>query len=169
MPQSLFCSQQVSGRILAGVEVDKLRENLRPKAPTDKPLPKRLPQCNDAIAEGLARRRAFLTAQGIAAEALYADAGVGPGALKGNTENYVGVCQIPERLVGPLRVNGLSANGGFFVGLSRRWLPVSSAGRTPPAGTSRGYDAGLAGIEVASHFAPAHQANGREDADGQGN
>jgi hydroxymethylglutaryl-CoA reductase (NADPH) len=118
MPQSLFRSRQVSGRILAELDVESARERLRPKAPADKPLPRRLPQCNNTTAEGLARRRAYLAEQGIATDALCGDADVSPEALKGNIENYIGFCQIPVGVIGPLRVNGLYANGDYFVPLA---------------------------------------------------
>lgn len=38
--------------------------------------------------------------------------------LKGNIENYIGISQIPTGLIGPLVINGSSAQGSFYVPLA---------------------------------------------------
>lgn len=38
-----------------------------------------------------------------------------PADVKGNTENFIGVAQVPIGLVGPVRVNGDHASGTFYV------------------------------------------------------
>lgn len=39
-------------------------------------------------------------------------------SLKGNIENYIGMSQIPTGIIGPLIINGSSAQGGFYVPLA---------------------------------------------------
>jgi len=41
-----------------------------------------------------------------------------PEMLKGNIENYIGMTMIPTGIIGPVKVNGNSANGEFIVPLS---------------------------------------------------
>lgn len=38
--------------------------------------------------------------------------------LRGNIENYIGMTRVPTGFIGPVRVNGLYANGDFFVPMS---------------------------------------------------
>ncbi|NTV15457.1 MAG: hydroxymethylglutaryl-CoA reductase [Desulfobulbaceae bacterium] len=119
MPQSLFRSRLISQRIAHEVEVADFKERLRPKGPQEKPLPKRVPGGNDFSVEGLHRRREFLAAQGITTATLGGGAPIpAPEDVKGNIENFLGFCQVPVGVVGPLRINGLSANGDFFIPLA---------------------------------------------------
>lgn len=70
---------------------------------------------NDYSAEAAASRRAFLTEQTGAALTHTARFSVDPDALRGNIENFIGVCQIPLGIAGPVKVNGEHAVGEFYV------------------------------------------------------
>ncbi|WP_264535002.1 hydroxymethylglutaryl-CoA reductase [Flavobacterium sp. N1736] len=52
-------------------------------------------------------------------------------SLKGNIENYIGMTQIPTGIVGPIVINGTSAQGGFYV-------PVATTEGTLLASFNRG-------------------------------
>lgn len=39
-------------------------------------------------------------------------------SLKGNIENYIGMTQIPTGIIGPLVINGSSAQGGYYIPLA---------------------------------------------------
>lgn len=69
---------------------------------------------NDYSAEAAASRRAFLTEQTGAALTHTARFSVDPDALRGNIENFIGVCQIPLGIGGPVKVNGEHAVGEFM-------------------------------------------------------
>lgn len=119
MPQSLFRSRQISERISAEMAAEEFVERLRPKLPGEKPLPKRVPGGNDFSADGHRKRLEQLAGQKIAVDKLlHTRLSLSPEDLKGNIENFIGFCQIPVGVIGPLRVNGLYANGDFFAPLA---------------------------------------------------
>ncbi len=70
---------------------------------------------NDYSAEAAAARRAFIAEQTGADLKHVAAFSVEPGALQGNIENFIGVCQIPLGIAGPIKVNGEHAAGEFYV------------------------------------------------------
>ena len=55
---------------------------------------------------------------GLPTEARAALTGFGPGVFARNVENFIGTVQIPVGVAGPLRVNGLFAQGDYFVPLA---------------------------------------------------
>lgn len=119
MPQSLFRSRLISDRIRKEMAPDEYVEHLRPKLPDEKPLPRRIPGGNDFSEEGWRKRVDFLAEQDIAVKNLLkTQIPVHPEELKGNVENLIGFCQMPVGAIGPLRVNGVYANGDFYVPLA---------------------------------------------------
>lgn len=119
MPQPLSRNQRTSERIMGEHDCGEIRDRLAPKLPADHPLPKHMPSANAYSAEGLKARQEFLAANGIDVTALKAlPPGAKPEDLQGNIENWVGFCSVPVGVIGPLRINGLQANGDFFVPLA---------------------------------------------------
>lgn len=70
---------------------------------------------NDVSPNGLTERRHLISESPyLFGEAIYRDYEM----LQGNIENYIGMSQVPTGLIGPVKVNGQSANGNFFVPLA---------------------------------------------------
>ena len=44
--------------------------------------------------------------------------GIDPASVKGNCENFIGTAQVPIGLAGPIKINGMYANGEFLVPLA---------------------------------------------------
>src|SRR5947209_15674560 len=81
-----------------------------PRIPRDKE--------DDYTADMAGRRREFLREQtGVSLEHV-GRFSLGPDALPGNVENFVGVAQVPIGIAGPLRINGEDAQGDFYVPLA---------------------------------------------------
>ena len=119
MPQSLFRSRQISGRISDEIAPEEYVERLRQKLPSEKPLPKRIPGGNDFSKDGQRKRLAFLDEQEINIDSLLRTQLLqDPEDLRGNIENFIGFCQMPLGVIGPIRVNGIYANDDFFVPLA---------------------------------------------------
>ncbi|MBU0479713.1 MAG: hydroxymethylglutaryl-CoA reductase [Proteobacteria bacterium] len=94
-------------------------EHLRQKPPGENPLPKRIPAGNDFTEDGWNKRLDFLAEQNITINTLLETAlKTPPEELRGNIENFIGFCQVPVGVIGPIRVNGVYANGDFFVPLA---------------------------------------------------
>lgn len=81
-----------------------------PQVPTNEPY----------SVEGQNERLTFIQEQrGLQMDALRGDKAFDKhGSLQGNIENFLGMAQIPVGLAGPLLINGMSANGDFFVPLA---------------------------------------------------
>lgn len=119
MPQSLFQSQLFRNDIAKQFDTETLRDAIRPKLPDERPLPPRIPAGYEATASARDRRRHILEEQQIELNALAgADPMMPPKTLTGNIENFAGVAQVPVGVVGPLRINGLYAQGDFYVPLA---------------------------------------------------
>lgn len=119
MPQS---SEQTA-RFLNGLRQDlcvhNLKEMLTPQSPEKTPLPSRIPAGNDCTTAGLEKRREFLRESGCCPESLCQDIPeISPEDLKGSVENFIGFSHIPVGVIGPLRINGLFAQGDFYVPLA---------------------------------------------------
>ncbi len=101
-------------RSTAGTLADRLAV-LRPRPAA---LPRRVPR--DRLAgDRLADRRRLLAELGVTLPVLTGGEVVRPqDGFAGNVENFIGVAQIPVGLIGPLRVNGLHAQGDFYVPLA---------------------------------------------------
>ncbi len=119
MPLSKTKAQQILDRVLSQASRDEVSVRLRPRLPAEVPLPPRMPIGNDMTVAGLSHRQTFLREQGITLDALAGTAGAPPTeSLKGNVENLVGFAQVPVGVLGPLRINGLHAQGDFYVPLA---------------------------------------------------
>lgn len=76
-------------------------------------------------------RREFLQQETGASLSHLANYSIAPHTLAGNIENFTGVAQIPVGFAGPMRVNGESAKGEFYV-------PMATTEGTLVASYSRG-------------------------------
>ncbi|MFP4351663.1 MAG: hydroxymethylglutaryl-CoA reductase [Puniceicoccaceae bacterium] len=120
-----------------GRDPESLERALRPKAP---PAANAIPMGFSAAADEVLRRRRI-----IGWNAGGTDLPAGPGDLAGleaysdNIENLVGTVELPVGVAGPLRINGLHAQGDFIIPLAtheaalvasfhRGALAISSAG-----------------------------------------
>lgn len=78
-----------------------------PKIPRDK--------SNDYSLEMAKTRRAFLTQKTGQSLQQVGHFSLQPESLPGNIENFIGVAQVPIGLAGPMLIDGLEANGEFYV------------------------------------------------------
>jgi hydroxymethylglutaryl-CoA reductase (NADPH) len=88
-----------------------------------RPLPRRLRPRQRADAESAGSIWDQLIADGFASAEQRAEIGDAHSLEQaekyaGNIENYVGTVKVPVGVIGPLRVNGLNANGDYFVPLA---------------------------------------------------
>lgn len=91
-----------------------------------------IPRFEDNYTEDAARaRRAFLTEQTGADFTHTAHYNLAPATLKGNTENFIGVVQMPVGVAGPVLIQGEHAQGWFYV-------PLATTEGTLVASYSRG-------------------------------
>ena len=101
--------------------VDELRHNLR--AGDDAPPPAALRPSRTATKRSVAALWQRLKTDGFATDGdqdLIADRDAIARAedYSGNIENFIGTVKVPVGVVGPLRVNGIHANGDYFVPLA---------------------------------------------------
>lgn len=86
---------------------DKNQATKSPSVPRDK---------QDDYSEAMAEtRRNFVKTQTGTTLNHVAHYSVAPGETAGNIENFIGVAQVPIGLAGPVRINGLHAQGDFYV------------------------------------------------------
>ncbi|MCQ8896436.1 hydroxymethylglutaryl-CoA reductase [Limnobacter humi] len=91
-----------------------------------------IPRLDDNYSEEAAStRRAFLTAQTGASLPHTAHYSLSPDSLRNNTENFIGVVQMPVGVAGPVLINGEHAQGWFYV-------PMATTEGTLVASYSRG-------------------------------
>jgi len=119
MPTSRESSKRILKDILRGRSLEELARRLAARSPSAQPLPEHLARETVLSKEAIEARCRVLQGRGIRLDAL---SGRGPIAdartLQGHIENYVGLAQIPVGVIGPLRVNGLYAQGDFYVPLA---------------------------------------------------
>jgi hydroxymethylglutaryl-CoA reductase (NADPH) len=103
-------------RLLRDRTADELREGLKPK--TQKPV-RRVPRDPHITREAVERRW-----QAVAAHPEWRAALLDPWTLdrmeryERNVENFIGCVKLPVGLAGPLRVNGLFAQGDYYIPLA---------------------------------------------------
>ena len=87
--------------------------------PRHDPLPSRVPSGADINAEAIEARWQLPGLPSSARGALLDDrVSAEAGQYARNIENFIGAARIPVGLIGPLRVNGLYANGDYYVPLA---------------------------------------------------
>jgi len=116
MPQSAHQTELYTSELRRSHAIEDYQQRLAKMDNALLPLPDRIPTGNDCSPDGVERRRAFLREQGCCPETLCRDNPIiDPEATKGAVENFIGFTHIPVGVIGPLRVNGLFAQGDFFV------------------------------------------------------
>jgi hydroxymethylglutaryl-CoA reductase (NADPH) len=99
-------------RLVGDMPMDEIARRLAPK---DHPAPPRVPGATHADAATLDKRWALLPHAPAARAALTGQAAE---EFSGHIENVIGTVQLPVGLAGPLRVNGIAAQGDYYVPLA---------------------------------------------------
>lgn len=86
---------------------------------------------NDYSLEMAAGRRQFIEDQTQSSLKHLSHFSIAPESLPGNIENFTGVAQVPIGFAGPMQVNGVEANGDFYV-------PMATSEGTLVASYNRG-------------------------------
>jgi hydroxymethylglutaryl-CoA reductase (NADPH) len=116
MPQPSESVRRHLQGVLAGTSVEEARRRLRPRA---HPLPPKVPGASVVARHAVEKRWRLLQAGATAQGALYdAESAERGEAYARSIENYIGTVKVPVGLAGPLRVNGLFAQGDFYVPLA---------------------------------------------------
>jgi hydroxymethylglutaryl-CoA reductase (NADPH) len=103
--------------IAAALSPEEIARRLAPK--TETPPPPRVPGATLSDPEALARRWALLPHAAAARQALADPTSVADhAAFAHNIENFIGTVKVPVGLAGPLRVNGIAAQGDYYVPLA---------------------------------------------------
>src|ERR1035437_7545721 len=103
-------------RIVGSLSPEEIARRLSPK---DHKAPQRVPGATQTEPEVVAKRWALLP-HAAAGQALIADQTslANHCLFARNIENFIGTVKIPVGLAGPLRVNGIAAQGDYYVPLA---------------------------------------------------
>jgi hydroxymethylglutaryl-CoA reductase (NADPH) len=119
MPQSAIQTEQYAQELKKNHIIDDFKSRLEERTRNPQPEPERIPSGNDCSAAGVERRRDYLRERGCCPESLCQNIPSLPSeTMKGAIENFIGFIPIPVGVIGPLRVNGLFAQGDFFIPLA---------------------------------------------------
>ena len=111
--------KKLATRVFGKRSLNEVVESLTPRMPTTYPLPPRLPRMGSSSVQAIVDRRKQLAEVGAYPGEIKPRMPIDdPASLKGNIEGYVGDVCVPVGVLGPLRVNGLNANGDFYVPLA---------------------------------------------------
>jgi hydroxymethylglutaryl-CoA reductase (NADPH) len=121
----------------------------------DKPVPPRLRARQSSTLDTAEAIWGQLQASGVATDDAWAEIGDAKSLSRAelysrNIENFIGTVSLPVGVIGPLRVNGINANGDFFLPLATTEAAlVASYGRGADVATmAGGISAGLVGEGV---------------------
>ncbi|MEM1058027.1 MAG: hydroxymethylglutaryl-CoA reductase [Verrucomicrobiota bacterium] len=115
MPHGSDTAKKHVARVLEKGSVEELRQRLEPRS--DAPAP-RIPGASLTTPEAIGRRWKLLE-NSESKDILCPPSAVGVAdQYKKNIENYIGELRMPVGLAGPLRVNGLYAQGDFYLPLA---------------------------------------------------
>jgi hydroxymethylglutaryl-CoA reductase (NADPH) len=116
MPTPLKHARTFVERRLAGQSPEQLRARLNSK---QTPSPQRIPGGTALTPERIEERWKVLGASpAVRASLADADALAATNTFAHNVENYIGTVKVPVGVAGPLRVNGLFAQGDFYLPLA---------------------------------------------------
>lgn len=102
--------------IAGGLSPEEIARRLAPK---DHPAPGRVPGATQTDPAVVDKRWALLPhAAGVRAAVADAVSLAGHDAFARNIENFIGTVKLPVGLAGPLRVNGIAAQGDYYVPLA---------------------------------------------------
>lgn len=119
MPISKDFSKQVIKSILQGKSAEEFVKKLNSRFPAEQPLPESIHREGELSKQAQAKRIEVLERQGAKLEYLTGKKQIEDySVFQGNIENYLGLAQVPVGIIGPLRINGLYANGDFYVPLA---------------------------------------------------
>jgi hydroxymethylglutaryl-CoA reductase (NADPH) len=119
MPTPKQQAAQIIRRLARGLPLEVLARRLAPRSPEEHPPRPEVPHPREWSRGAWEQRVAFFEGQGtalphLAGRAAYPD----PAELRGNVEAYLGMTWVPTGVIGPLRVNGLHAQGDYYVPLA---------------------------------------------------
>ncbi len=119
MPVSIEISKEIISLILNGRLPSEVISKLQPSLPKDKPLPHSLPLQTSFEKDAIKKRVEVLEKQGITLDYTTEKKKIEDfNQYKGNIENFIGFAKIPIGAIGPIRINGIYANGDFYVPLA---------------------------------------------------
>jgi hydroxymethylglutaryl-CoA reductase (NADPH) len=112
-------SENVIDTILQGKDLENIASQLKIRTVGETPLPPRLPREAVLSREAQRKRLAILETRGVTFEYLSGKKRIDdPAVYQNHIENFVGTVQLPVGVIGPLRINGVYANGDFYVPLA---------------------------------------------------
>jgi hydroxymethylglutaryl-CoA reductase (NADPH) len=116
MPADSHRARDLLARVLQEHSLEELGRRLAPKFEEQPP---RVRNSTHITPERVEERWSLLHAEPSAREALAGTTAIDdPGRYEHNIENFIGTVKVPIGLAGPLRINGLHAQGDYYVPLA---------------------------------------------------